>query len=73
MGNVMNAKCSLCKAAMPQERLDNGLPFCIKCSDQSGVVGFQVFEHKTGGTPVILSKSDKNAIYLAQRANRRAR
>lgn len=67
--------CESCGYEIPTERLEV-LPStrtCVSCSKEPKKVGFMVFDHKTGGTPVFINPNDQEALRQAKRANRRAR
>jgi hypothetical protein len=36
-------------------------------------IGFMVFDHKTGGTPIMIDPDDAETLRQARRANKRAR
>lgn len=67
--------CSKCGKSIPQERLEI-LPHtqtCVKCSTEKAKVVFQVYDHKTAPSLVIIDGNDSDSIRLARRAHRRAR
>jgi hypothetical protein len=69
--------CTLCGDRIPPERMQ-ALPAtttCVGCADKntSGRRGFLVYEHKTAPTFVMIEESNREAIRIAERANRRAR
>lgn len=70
-------ECCACGCKIPQERVDAlpGCKYCIACSKQypEEKAGFMVFGHKTAPELVIVSKSDKQSLEMAQRADRRSR
>lgn len=66
------AKCAICSAEMPIERLEC-YQTCIRCTDQSPYVGFTNVTHKTGNDTVLVRASDRETLRKADRANRRAR
>jgi len=71
----MTRQCVTCKQTIPVERLEV-LPHtttCVGCSMVKAKVGFMVFDHKTGGTPVLIDPDDVDTLRVAKRANRRAR
>jgi hypothetical protein len=67
--------CSTCGVEIPSERLEvlPNTETCVGCSTVKKVIGFQVFDHKTGGSPVLIDPDDKETLRQARRANRRAR
>lgn len=66
-------ECSLCSKPMPIERLECGFKLCIKCQNEQPYQGFQVFPHKTAGSPILIKSNNKESIRQAERANRRSR
>ena len=71
MEQVVN--CAGCGHEMPVERLECGFKLCIKCQNEKPYIGFQVFPHKTAGSPIFIKPRNKEDIRQAERANRRAR
>lgn len=67
--------CEKCGNEIPAERLEvlPNTTTCVGCSTVKAVIGFMVFDHKTGGTPILVNPDDKETLRQAQRANRRAR
>lgn len=65
--------CNSCGHPMPIERLECGFKLCIKCQDEKPYVGFQVFPHKTAGSPIFIKPKNNEDLRQALRANRRAR
>jgi hypothetical protein len=67
--------CEGCGHEIPADRLEvlPNTKTCVGCSKVQKVVGFMVFDHKTGGTPVIINPEDTETLRQARRANRRAR
>ena len=71
----VSVQCEKCGTEIPAERLEclPNTKTCVECSTVKKVVGFMVFDHKTGGTPILVNPDDKETLRQAQRANRRAR
>ncbi len=70
-------RCVLCGERIPAERMQ-AIPStttCIRCADSatSSRRGFLVYDHKTAPTFVMIEESNREAIRIAERANRRAR
>lgn len=75
MEAVSTRCCECCGFEIPAERLEvlpNTLT-CVGCSTVKAKIGFMVFDHKTGGTPIMIDPDDRETLRQAQRANRRAR
>lgn len=73
--SVVTRSCVTCGVDIPADRLEV-LPdttTCVGCSNVKRKIGFMVFDHKTGGTPVIIDPDDQETVRQARRANRRAR
>jgi len=60
------AICIVCKAEMPDERLELDLYACKKCSDQSVYIGAPHYDGKTGHsiTPIKNSTQNKEAVRM---------
>jgi NAD-dependent SIR2 family protein deacetylase len=70
--------CPYCHKEIPQERVnflvETERPItCVECSREEGVIGFQVYPHKTGSECVVIRPDDEEALRLADRADKRAR
>lgn len=67
--------CSKCGVEIPAERLEI-LPdttTCVKHSREKRKIAFNVYDHKTAPSLIIISGEDREAIRLARRVHRRAR
>lgn len=69
-------KCVKCGVKIPKERLEilPNTELCIKCSQKYGpqkLVGYMVYDGKTGGDLVTVDPSDEESMRLAKRAHRR--
>lgn len=67
--------CCKCNLPIPEERLEV-LPHtktCVLCSTEKAKAVFQVFDHKTAPSLVVIDGENHEAIRLAKRAHRRSR
>lgn len=67
--------CEHCGKPIAEERLEAlpGTTTCVNCSTEERVVGYLSYAHKTAPALIVVNPKDKEALRLAQRANRRSR
>lgn len=67
--------CSKCNVIIPLERLEilPNTQTCVNCSTEKRKIVFNVYDHKTAPSLVIIAGEDEEAIRLATRAHFRAR